>query len=233
MFRIFPHGVGNRSEYNLQPNYVAWGSLGVAAVAAAWGLYGRYGQQYVVDLLAGGRFDHFVPRLTVDYPDRWLLVAVLLVVVAVITAVVDSYLTMKPVNEFCERFSANPEEKRLVKLFAGRGFKSWAISHEIGHVERIESQDVNGQPKVREKVQPPIVQSVNMGTDGLELFLRPPLGQNKYELANCWNARANLFGKTELFAEDIDGENRVVVYIYTRIGGVDDVDLDVLDGGEL
>ena len=69
-----------------------------------------------------------------------------------------------------------------------------------------------------------------MGTDGLELFLRPPLGQNKYELANCWNARANLFGKTELFAEDIDGENRVVVYIYTRIGGVDDVDLDVLDG---
>lgn len=230
MFKPYPYGLANDSQYNRQPNLVAWGVFGAAAIAAAWGLYGRYGQQHVVDLLAGGRFDHFIPRLTVDYPDRWLLVAVLLVVVAVIAAVVDRYVTMKPVREFCEKVSASPEEKRLIKLFTGRGFKSWATSHEIGHVERIESEDFNGQPKEREKVHPPVVQSVNMGTDGVEVVLRPARGQNKHDLVQCWNTRANLFGKTELFAEDIDGENRVVVYIYTRTGGVDDVDLDVLDG---
>ena len=233
MFKPYPHGLANDSQYNRQSNLIAWGACGAAAIAAAWGLYGRYGQQYVVDLLAGGRFGHFIPRLTVDYPDRWLLVAVLLVVVAAIAAVVDRYVTMKPVREYCEKVSASPEEKRLIELFTGRGFKSWAISHEIGHVERIESQDVNGQPKVREKVHPPIVQMVGVGADGIEVFLRPPLGQNKHDLANCWNTRANLFGKTEFFAEDVDGENRVFLYIFTREGGVDDVDLDVLDGGEL
>lgn len=232
MFRNVRDGLTNNSQYNRSPNYVAWGALGVAAVSAALAVYGRYGQQYVVDFLAGGWFDQFLPYLTVDSPDRWLLVAVLLVVVAVVAAVVDYVVTMKPVREFCEKVSASPEEKRLIKLFTGRGFKSWATSHEIGHVERIESEDFNGQPKEREKVHPPVVQSVNMGTDGVEVVLRPARGQNKHDLVQCWNTRANLFGKTELFAEDIDGENRVVVYIYTREGGVDDVDLDVLDGGD-